>query len=139
MAKKTKSLDKLNEWIERRGYTLRSGKVDCIIYSDKVIQINFTKNNKHAIYSLLHECGHLIGFNRASYNREFSNLSASESDKRVRRTNRFKYELLKDEMFAWEAGLKLATRLKIEIDSKDYYNYASKWYMTYVKFCGNKP
>lgn len=129
-----KDFNKINKWIKKKNYELKSGKDDCIYFSERVIQINFTKNELHIIYSLLHECGHLITFNKASYSREFSNLAMSRHNKRVCRTNRFKYELLKDEMIAWESGLALAKKLKIKINADDYYAYASKWFMTYVRF-----
>ena len=129
-----KSLSKITKWINKKGFELKSGKEDCIYFEQKTININFNKNDVHIIYSILHECGHLVVFNRHSYEREFSNLIVSEDNKRVLRTNRYKYELLKDEMLAWESGLKLAERLKIKVDQDDYYLYASKCFMSYVKW-----
>lgn len=129
-----KSLKKIIGWLEKKGFDLDSGKEDCIYFEDKLVNINFNKNQTHIIYSILHECGHLIVFNRDSYDREFSNLIVSEDKRSVLRTNRYKYELLKDEMLAWEAGLSLAKRLKIKIDYDDYSSYSSKCFMTYVKW-----
>ena len=46
----------------------------------------------------------------------------------------YKISVLKEEYDAWDRGLALAKRLKIDIDEEKYYNYASKFLYTYCKW-----
>ena len=50
-----------------------------------------------------------------------------------KRRNIFKCEEIAEEWDAWKRGFNLANRLGIELDKEDYYNYASRWVMTYIR------
>ena len=93
------------------------------------------KSKKNQVYSLLHECGHAIAYNSKGYKESFPTLAAYRfKDSKInRRRNAVKCEVIAEELDAWKRGLKLAGRLKININKEDYNNYASRWVMTYVR------
>ena len=120
-----RQLDKIHNWIETNGFTLKFSKKDTVDYDEKLITLN--KNQKHLIYSALHECGHVIN-NRKSSIKDCKILEKGS------KTNLFKYKKLQDEINAWEEGYKLAKELKIRINKEKYDSYASMNFNTYVKY-----
>jgi Zn-dependent peptidase ImmA (M78 family) len=123
-----RDIKKLEKWLNKKGYTLEKGKSDSIIFDDKIVKINFNKNVEHILFSLLHECGHLVLFKDREYHEEFFKLNTDK-----KKTNQYFYELLKEELYAWEKGIKLAKKLNIKIDKISYKKYSSKFFLEYVK------
>ena len=124
-------------WAKTRGYKV-FGKWDEDAFYDKDKEIVYslrTKEKKHQMYSLLHECGHALAFESKGYKNRFPTMSKRrfKTAKVNSRTNTFKVEQIIEEHDAWERGLKLARRLGIEIDKEDYNKYASRNVMTYVR------
>ena len=132
-----KALVKLNKWADRRGFEICRGfGIDGYFHEDKHIVYNTRlKKKEHQVYSLLHECGHALAFNSKGYANQFPNLAAMRfKDAKVNtRRNAVKCEVIAEEWDAWNRGIKLAGRLGIKIDKDKYYNYASRWVMTYIR------
>ena len=133
----TTALAKLDAWAHRRGFEIcRSYGIDAYLHEEKHIVYNSKiKSKKNQVYSLLHECGHAIAYNSKGYKESFPTLAAYRfKDSKInRRRNAVKCEVIAEELDAWKRGLKLAGRLKININKEDYNNYASRWVMTYVR------
>jgi len=133
----TTALCKLEAWAFRGGYEICRGYgMDAYIHEEKHIVYNTKiKSKKNQIYSLLHECGHALAYNSKGYKDKFPNLAAMRFKKAKvnKRRNAVKCEVIAEELDAWKRGLKLAGRLKININEEDYNNYASRWVMTYVR------
>jgi len=111
-------------------------EIDAFYDKDKEIVYSLsTKNKKNQLYSLLHECGHALAFESEGYKNRFPTMAARrfKTAKVNPRTNTFKVEGIIEEYDAWQRGFKLATRLGIEVDKKDYDKYASRYVMTYVR------
>ena len=124
-------------WAKTRGYSV-FGKWDEDAFYDKDKEIVYslrTKEKRHQMYSLLHECGHAIAFDSKGYKDNFPNLAAIrfKTSRISRRRNVVKCETIAEEWDAWQRGFKLARRLGIEVDKKDYFDYASRNVMTYVR------
>jgi hypothetical protein len=122
---------------ENYGYTISISKkntVDECNPNKKIITIvdNMTPRNK--LYSLLHEIGHIKIFALEDYHGNFGAIAKEDYKPNNRKTNLAHFQKLKEEMFAWEMGIKIADELKIPIDYDEYDNYAAKCYMTYVKY-----
>jgi hypothetical protein len=118
-------------------YTISISKKNKVNECDpnkKLITIvdNMTAQNK--LFSLLHEMGHIKIFCLEDYNGNFGAIAEEDNKPNNRKTNLAHFQKLKEEMFAWEMGIKIADELKIPIDYDAYDNYAAKCYMTYVKF-----
>jgi len=127
----------ITAWAKTRGYSV-FGKWDEDAFYDKDKEIVYslrTKEKKHQMYSLLHECGHALAFESKSYKNRFPTMSKRrfKTAKVNSRTNTFKVEQIVEEHDAWQRGLKLACRLGIEIDKEDYNKYASRYVMSYIR------
>tara|TARA_Y100001938_G_scaffold139213_1_gene205775 strand:+ start:3789 stop:4217 length:429 start_codon:yes stop_codon:yes gene_type:complete len=131
------ALAKLDAWANRRGFEICRGYgIDAYIHEEKHIVYNSKiKSKKNQVYSLLHECGHAIAYNSKGYKESFPTLAAYRfKDSKVnKRRNVYRCEVIAEELDAWKRGLKLAGRLKINLNKEDYNNYASRWVMTYVR------
>lgn len=123
-----KNLNKLNKWSLRQGFTIYWGEEDAVLGQENQIHI---KRGKKELYALLHECGHVIAFNKSNYSQKYQMILKSEENGNLRKTNRYKYEKMMEEILAWENGYKLAKKLKIKINEDDYFNEAAKWVGTY--------
>jgi hypothetical protein len=127
-------LEKIENWLTEIGYTLKWGKTD--ICDRRINQITITSsltgNNK--LFSILHECGHAILFTTHGYNVQFKSLViARRHDGRHAKSLIYKYKKIKEEIDAWEEGYKLAKKLKIRINKKEYDKYAARWVHTYIQ------
>ncbi len=134
MKKNNKKFEKIRNWIEDKGYSVRFGSYDCVDYATKEVVIyNNRYSTKHLIYSALHECGHVVLGNRDNYCRDFKSIIKADSvDGRHYRSNLYKYKKLKEEIDAWEEGYTLSKQLDIKIDKDDYDHYAARNFITYV-------
>jgi hypothetical protein len=127
----------IEAWAALRGYKV-FGKWSEDAFYDKDKEIVYslrTKEKKHQVYSLLHECGHALAFESKGYKNRFPTMSKRrfKTAKVNPRTNTFKVEQIVEEYDAWERGYNLACRLGIEIDKEDYNKYASRYVMSYIR------
>jgi transposase len=65
-------------------------------------------------------------------------VEKSYFDSRIKRSDLFKYQHIKEEIDAWQRGLKLAKSLNIKIDKDEYDKYAAKCVKTYIQLYGTK-
>lgn len=126
-----KPINKIIDWIEDKGYTLRFSNQDGVDYENKVITL--LKNQKNLIFSALHECGHVIYIGKKD-SKDFKILDKGYYSAKFTKTNVYKYKKLQDEMNAWEEGYKLAKQLRIRINKEEYDLYAAKNFNSYVKY-----
>jgi len=127
----------IEAWAALRGYKV-FGKWSEDAFYDKDKEIVYslrTKEKKHQVYSLLHECGHALAFESKGYKNRFPTMSKRrfKTAKVNPRTNAFRVEQIIEEHDAWERGYNLACRLGIEIDKEDYNKYASRYVMSYIR------
>ena len=130
---KDKEFKKLEKWIKSHGYTVRFSRIDEVNYTDKEITLCGQKNKDKMIYSLLHECGHIIVSDKKSYNKNYKILNKGYLDGRHTKGLLYKYKQLREEIQAWEKGFKLSKKLGININKEDYDKYASVCFNTYTK------
>ncbi len=129
----TKKLKKLHNWLDNKGYSLKWSNTDQVDYTNQTVEICSKQSSKNQLYSLLHECGHIIVSRRRSYDKLFKAVNKANVDGRVMRSDIYKYQQLREEIEAWESGAKLAEKLDIKIDKDDYDKYAAKCFKTYIK------
>jgi len=127
----------ITAWAATKGYKVfGKWEIDAFYDKDKEIVYSLsTKNPKHQMYSLLHECGHALAFESKGYKDRFPTMAKRrfKTAKVNPRTNTFKVESILEEHDAWNRGLALSQRLGININKEDYNNYASRYVMTYVR------
>jgi len=78
---------------------------------DRTVTINNSKDEKHQLFVLLHETGHVILRDREDFNEAFPDVE------------RERVETLKEEVMAWEEARKLAKKLNIELGPGWILNY----------------
>lgn len=111
----------------------------------RIIKIEGKYNYEFKTYLLLHELGHHIL--RKNWNR-FSKVlpiiaDAEEQrlfnkDKRFINRRTYIVSSIEEEYKAWEAGLKLATKLEIKINSDRWNKLKSQCLMMYIRYYGKK-
>ena len=132
-------IDKLIDWAYTKGcaidfdYCVR----DEFRPEDKLITISLRQGPENRLYSLLHECGHLIlNKNEALYAKKYPSsmkMAHYKSNKTLEKSPKYKVDVLTEEIDAWRKGKDLAKRLGIYIDEDNYYSVTSKCVYSYVK------
>ena len=129
----------LLQWIKTKGYRLRGSNEDAYLPAEKIITYNKKLNEENRLYTVLHECGHLlVQQNAQSYEKRYKSKVQGLFDKRKCRSLRWRIDFLREEYDAWDRGFSLAKRLKIPIDEERYYNYASKCLKSYCRWVIDK-
>jgi len=130
---------KLIDWIKKKGFIYEEGKNDLYEPTEKKIYVNKRLNKQNKLYSVLHECGHLlVQQNIFSYEKRYKSQVDGIFDKRKCRSLRWRIDFLKEEYDAWDRGYRLAKRLKIPINKERYYDYASKCLESYCEWVTSK-
>jgi len=123
-----KNINKINKWVTKKGFVIYWGNEDIVIPIIGEIHI---KSGKYELYSLLHECGHIKTFNQKNYYKKYRILEKAESNGNLKKTNIYKYQKMMEEIQAWENGYKLAKKLGVKINKREYFMEAAKWVGTY--------
>lgn len=108
-------------------------------FSKKTIFYNSKLLNKHKIYVILHECGHkIIEENKKSKYFKYGQVLDSRFDKRKKKSNLFRLEVLREEFEAWEVGWDLSVHLDLGLNMKDYKKFMAKQIYTYCQWAVSK-
>lgn len=129
-----KEFNKIKDWVDERGFTLRFSKSDFVDYDKKEVVLLRNQTEKNLLYSALHECGHVIIGTRKSYYKKYKAIAKASMDARHEKSDVYKYARFREEIDAWEEGYKLSKKLSLDIDKEDYDKYASKCFKTYIKY-----
>ena len=133
------AIDKLINWTHKKGYSIDFDYCvrDEFRPEDNLITVSQRQGLEKQLYSLLHECGHLIlSNNEELYAKKYPFSAKMESlngNKRIERSVKYKVDVLSEEIDAWRKGKDLAKRLKININEESYYSLMSKCVYTYIK------
>ena len=129
------SLNKLNGWLSNRGWTIRYKQrcKDEVWFDTKLMTISRSATPEHQIFTILHECGHIIaGGKRAVI--ELTYASAAK-----KKTDWYKILRVMNEVRAWDAGERLAVRLGIYIDRDKYAAYRARYLKKYMRWAVTVP
>jgi len=134
------SIKKLEGWLSKRGYGLFMSKLptieDEVDLERKVVFITTRSSKQNQLYSLLHECGHIVIRSRRDYNTRYSSSIAYTEGNTKKPSYRALVEEIEEEILAWREGHNLAKKLEIFVEEKSYYQYSSRWVMSYVVKAG---
>lgn len=135
-------LEKLTGWAKRKGYQVcfSQDNDDEIVFEDKTINIMTRTTFENRVYSLLHECGHLIEYsnNSKKYQRKYPLSERILSDGRSQYSIEGRVETVEEEISAWRHGEKLATILGLKIDRKRYRKYAASNLIQYIDWAADR-
>ena len=134
------NLNKIEEWLAGKGYRLIKGKerhvVDSVDFETKVVFLGTRAVEENQVYSILHECGHIVNRTKESFAKKYKVLKEAETNIKKIKSIRYLVEEIEEETEAWRNGEVLANKLDIELDSDKYYTYASKFLMGYIVIAG---
>lgn len=135
-------LEKLTGWLKRKGYKIdfSHNNEDQIVFEDKIIYISTRTNYECRVYSLLHECGHLIEYNggHSKYFKRYPTAKRIMSDARSQYSKEGIVETLEEEINAWRQGMKLYKRLGLNISDQKYNAYAAKYLLQYIDWAAQR-
>lgn len=104
----------------------------------KCVTINARQGEEKQLYSLLHECGHiLIQSNEIRYNQKFpaqAKRNCYLSHRQLEKSKKYKIDVISEEIEAWDRGKNLATRLGIYIDEIKFNAVKAECVYTYVEW-----
>lgn len=133
-----KSFQKINDWVASKGFDIvkKLNVGDCVDWNEKIIVVNSKQSLENQLYSLLHECGHvMIGRNYKQFKKYYPMYAYSEDiTERTKKTQKYKVSVIAEEIEAWKRGLSLAKRLNIEVNKDNFDKIMAKCVMTYVKW-----
>lgn len=83
------------------------------------------------IWSMLHEVGHHLLHRKRDYNTRFWRTSQTKFNVVDGVSG---VQLMKEEILAWEEGLKWAAKIGVPVDKERYDKYASRYLLMYMKY-----
>jgi hypothetical protein len=145
-------LNKLIKHTLNQGIELAYTKGSYIFWRDefpvnkpKKITLENTGNEEHMMWDLLHELGHAeVRKDWGAFKDKYPAVALAEKEWMKRGVTRYKrrvayqVELVCEEVEAWDAGLAIARRLRIDVDVHGYRAYAAKALATYMRYYGKK-
>jgi hypothetical protein len=130
------SIDKIEVWLSKRSFALFKSKLktieDEVDFDRKIVFLSLRSKPINQLYSLLHECGHVVVRTKKDYKSRFRATNAREAGTLLRETNRSIVEQIEEEILAWREGYALAQKLNIDLIEKDFYQYGFRWVMSYI-------
>lgn len=143
-SKYTREISKIKKWAKKsRGITVVQayGQADRFMPEDKLIIINTQQSEENQLFTLLHECGHLMNRDRKMrYKNGKYKLLAKSDDMGGAPIKSYEYriEFIEEEIKAWRNGEVLADRLGIKLEKAAYNACAAKFVMTYVDWAAER-
>lgn len=129
------SLFLIESWLDKKGFVLcKSNKrtiQDEVDFERKVVFLSLRSSPINQLYSVLHECGHIVVRGKKTYKQDFrEHINVAEGEGKVTITSTV--QEVEEEILAWREGAALAKKLSICIDREKYYKYGYKWVMGYI-------
>jgi len=126
------SINKIVKWLKRKHKVNTIFVANCedeYIPWEHIIHINSRSNLKVQLNALLHEAGHVIvRQNQQEHKKKFPGIYLQ------RETKKMKIDILREEVLAWEEGLKIAKLLKIAIEEKTFDKHRHSALSGYVEW-----
>jgi hypothetical protein len=137
-------ISKLIDWLWVKDWDLEfdyTGK-DEMDPNSKCVTISTRQGAEKQLYSLLHECGHiLVQSNETRYNKKFpaqAKRNCYLSHRQLEKSRKYKVDVISEEIEAWERGKSLANRLGIYIDEDKFNEIKVACIFTYVEWATDK-
>jgi hypothetical protein len=135
-------ISRLKTWLNKRGYSVSfsHNNQDAICYESKTISLTTRTSFEKRVYSLLHECGHLIEWNDggSKYYKKYPLAKEIWNDGRKEYLLEAKVQTIEEEISAWRKGYLLANSLGLEIELPKYNRYAARNIFSYIDWAANR-
>ena len=122
----------LEYWAYTKGYYVefaRNGD-DSVDRESKIISINTTRSEETQLYTLLHECGHIL-----VYGSDKIMNTQEVTDNYSEKSNIHRVFTVIEEVEAWKRGLALANRLGISVNKTKWNRDVVRALKLYMKWC----
>jgi len=131
-----KSFEVVELWLLEKGYDvlLETSGEDAVYFGCNVVIINSRKHIEKRLYTLLHECGHILINNNNSSDRVFSLSHDTDAVMGRKVSRKRRIAKLAEEIEAWKRGESLAKRLSIRIDEDKFDKMRADAIMSYVEW-----
>lgn len=137
------SIQKLIVWCKKRGFEVSftySG-YDYMDWDEKLIHINSRQRKEHQLYSFLHEIGHLLIIATGRYHEYHPVQAKSEEsyrNSRLKRSKKYKVDVVAEEIDAWKRGKKTAKRLNLFLNEENYIKYSAEKVYSYIEWAADR-
>ena len=125
------NISKITQVAKREGFKIKLGKICAFNLLTSEIIMTLDDQVKETEWSLLHELGH-AELCRHNDKHHTTTIKRLKSMPKYKPTEAFYRDFLQAEWKAWERGMKIAKREKIDISEKEYWEFANRNYQTYV-------
>lgn len=126
------ALQTLEYWAYTKGYYIefsRNGD-DSVDRESKIISINTNRSEETQLYTLLHECGHILVYGSDKI-MDTKSVTENFSEK----SNMYRVFTVIEEVEAWKRGLSLANRLGIAVNKDKWNRDVARALKLYMKWC----
>lgn len=133
-----KQVKALETYVLNKGWAVHydpDAKNDWADWSKKTITLKPRANNEVLFYVFLHELGHMLLFQN---NRSYSSKYKEVFDEFTGSTKPISLARIEEELDAWRTGLRLAKRLNLKVDRRNFEKTKSKYAMTYITWACQK-
>jgi hypothetical protein len=132
-------ISRVIDWLEKKNWTLDIDYCnrDEMQPEARQITINARQGVEKQLYSLLHECGHLLvqqNWERyeTSYPATAKMYCYATTNRQLEGSKKYKVDILSEEIEAWRRGKSLASRLGIYINEEKYNELTSECIYSYI-------
>lgn len=133
-----KQLTTLERYVSSKKWTVRylkKAKNDWADWERKRISLKKRANQEILFYIFLHELGHMLLFQNG---RAYSSKYEEVFDEFTGGTQPVSIARIEEELEAWRTGARLAKRLKLKTDRRNFEKVKSKYVMTYIRWAHRK-
>ena len=132
-------ISKLLEYCEGKGWVVRftskTPNSDFAYPDSKLITIQSDRRSEITFYYFLHEIGHMVMCqNKAGYQERYSAVF----DDFHGNSQTYKIARVEEELEAWKTGLKLAKRLNLTVNRRNYEKIKSRCVTSYLSWAVNR-
>ena len=127
-------INKVVRWVSNQGWNVifeKKGDTGVVpALRNVVIDSSVSRDNQ--LYSILHEAGHIMTFNRSDYTEKFPNGYIRYAGKTNKRSDLHKFDVLIEEVTAWQEAERIAEHLGISLNKKNFHIERNKSLKTYT-------
>lgn len=134
----SKQIKALEKYVKSKKWTVRyttKAKNDWADWENKRISLKKRANLEVLFYVFLHELGHMLLLQNG---RAYSSKYEVVFNEFAGGTQPINITRIEEELDAWRSGVRLAKRLKLKIDRRNYEKVKSKYAMTYITWACRK-
>lgn len=131
-----RGINKVAKFISQQGWNVifERGSIDCAEpYINNVI-INSKKQKNIQLYTILHEAGHVVLFSKKDHKILYPSANRKLFNGKRTRTVKYKVDVVREEIAAWDVAELLIKKLNISIDIDAFKRNRNKCLKSYFEW-----